>query len=256
MPRGARVLELGAGTGRLAIPLAQTGLTVTALDASAAMLAQLRAADAEQRVQTIEADMVDGLPPGPFDAVLVAYNTFFSGLLDPERQQACFAGVADRLAPRGSFVIEAFVPEDPPRSGDHVGIRSMTASAVVLSVSRHQPDQQQADGHFVELRDGEPVRLRPWAVRYATPAQLDEMAAVGRALAARPVGGRDRCAVRPPEPASHQRLPRRLDRLTAQGCNGHLGGGPYPGGQHEPDAPQPADRTVGHARRGAGRAAE
>jgi len=52
----------------------------------------------------------------------------------------------------------------------------MTASSVVLSVSRHQPDRQQADGHFVELRDGEPVRLRPWAVRYATPAQLDDMA--------------------------------------------------------------------------------
>ena len=163
--RGARVLELVAGTGRLAIPLSQTGLSVTALDASPAMLAQLRGADVEQRVQTLEADMVDGLPPGPFDAVLVAYNTFFSGLLDPGRQHDCFAGVAHRLAPRGSFVIEAFVPEDPPRSGDHVGIRSMTASAVVLSVSRHQPDRQQAEGHFVELRDGEPVRLR----RSATP---------------------------------------------------------------------------------------
>jgi SAM-dependent methyltransferase len=175
--RGARVLELGAGTGRLAIPLAQTGLAVTALDASAPMLARLRAADPDQRVETLQADMVDGLPPGPFDAVLVAYNTFFSGLLDPSRQRGCFAAVAARLAPKGSFVIEAFVPEDPPRSGDHVGIRSMTASAVVLSVSRHHPDHQQADGHFVELRDGEPVRLRPWAVRYATPAQLDEMAA-------------------------------------------------------------------------------
>jgi len=175
--RGARVLELGAGTGRLAIPLARTGLSVTALDASAAMLAQLRAADSDQRIEAIETDMVDGLPSGPFDAVLVAYNTFFSGLLDPGRQQACLAGVAARLSPKGSFVIEAFVPEDPPRSGDHVGIRSMTASAVVLTVIRHQPDRQQAEGHFVELRDGEPVRLRPWAVRYATPAQLDEMAA-------------------------------------------------------------------------------
>lgn len=175
--RGARVLELGAGTGRLAIPLAQTGLSVIALDASTAMLTQLRAADSEQRVETVEADMVEGLPPGPFDAVLVAYNTFFSGLLDPGRQRACLAGVAARLAPKGSLVIEAFVPDDPPRSGDHVGIRSMTATAVVLSVSRHQPDRQQAEGHFVELRDGEPIRLRPWAVRYATPSQLDEMAA-------------------------------------------------------------------------------
>lgn len=182
--RGARVLELGAGTGRLARPLAARGLEVVALDASEAMLARLRAADPDGRIGTIVGDMVDDLPPGPFDAVLVAYNTFFGGLLTAERQQACFAAVAARLAPGGSFVVEVFVPEEPPRSGDHVEIRSMTADEVVLSVSRHDPDRRAAEGQFIHLRDGHPVRLRPWSIRYATPDELDAMA-VGAGLTLR-----------------------------------------------------------------------
>lgn len=174
--RNARVLELGAGTGRLAIPLAQRRLDVVALDASPSMLARLRARDPECLVAIVEGDVVDEMPSGPFDAVLIAYNTFFGALLDADRQQACFAAVASRLAPKGTFVVEAFVPDDPPRSGSQVEVRSMTATEVVLSVSTHDAGDQRAHGHFVELRDGEPVRLRPWSVRYATPDQLDAMA--------------------------------------------------------------------------------
>ena len=92
------------------------------------------------------------------------------------RQQACFSAVAGRLATAGRFVIEAFVPEDPPRSGTVVGVRSMSSAEVVLSISVHDPDGQRAEGHFVQFTDGERVRLRPWSVRYAPPAELDAMA--------------------------------------------------------------------------------
>ena len=174
--RHARVLELGAGTGRLAVPLAARGLHVVALDASAAMLDRLRQRDPDGTVQVVTGDMVDDLPAGPFDAVLVADNTLFN-LEDATRQQACFAAVAARLAPKGSFLVEAFVPDDPPRGGSAVAVRSMTADEVVLSITVHAPADQRAEGHFVRLADGEPVRLRAWAIRYATPAQLDAMAA-------------------------------------------------------------------------------
>ncbi len=115
------------------------------------------------------------LPDGPFDAVLVAYNTIFN-LLDADRQRACFAAVAERLVPGGRFVVEAFVPDDEVIHGAEVGVRSMGVDHVVLSVSRHQPDSQRADGQFVEITEAGGVRLRPWSIRWATPAELDEMA--------------------------------------------------------------------------------
>ena len=170
------VLELGVGTGRLAIPLARAGRRVVGVDASPAMLERLRAADPDGLVDSIVGDMVDALPDGPFELAFVAYNTLFNLTGDGE-QQRCFDAVARRLTRGGHFVVEAFVPDEPPRHGDDVSIRSMAADRVVLLVSRHDGARQAAEGQFVELVDGGSVRLRPWSIRYATPAQLDAMAA-------------------------------------------------------------------------------
>jgi SAM-dependent methyltransferase len=174
------VLELGVGTGRLAVPLAEAGLArgvrVTGIDASQAMLDRLAWRDPGGLVEAVRGHMVDDLPPGPFGLVFVAYNTLFS-LTDDGAQQRCFATVAERLRPGARFVVEAFVPEDPPRGGDTVNVRSLAADRVVLSVSVTDPDRQTAEGQFVELSESGGVRLRPWSVRYATTAQLDVMAA-------------------------------------------------------------------------------
>lgn len=172
------VLELGIGTGRLAVPLAErlTSTTVIGIDSSVDMLDRLRRHGLPGNLRALRGDMVDDLPSGPFALVFVAYNTFFN-LLTPERQADCFRAVADRLAPRGRFVIEAFVPDDPPRDGDAIEIRTLAADRVVLSLSRHDADGQRADGQFVELTEAGGVRLRPWSIRYTTPAQLDALAA-------------------------------------------------------------------------------
>ena len=85
--------------------------------------------------------------------------------------------MAARLAPGGAFVLEAFVPEEPAREGSVIELRTMGADHVVLSVSRHDGAEQRAEGQFVELTEDHGVRLRPWAIRYSTPAQLDAMAA-------------------------------------------------------------------------------
>lgn len=168
------VLELGVGTGRLAIPLAARGVRVVGLDASAAMLDQLAANDPRRTVEAHLGNMVDDQPDGPFSVVFAAFNTFF-GLLDAKRQQQCFASVAQRLAPGGAFVIEAFVPE--PRSGSSVTVRSMTVDSVVLAVSTHDDETQTAQGQYISIDESGGVRLRPWAIRYATVEQLDAMAA-------------------------------------------------------------------------------
>ncbi len=180
---GGRVLELAIGTGRLALPIAARHIDVTGVDASPAMLAQLRDRDPGGAITTILGDMVDDLPDGPFDVALVAYNSLFN-LESAARQQACFAAVAARLALGGRFVVEAFVPDD--REGPVVAVRSMTTSDVVLSISEHDPQTQRAHGQFVQFVDGERVRLRPWSIRYAAPAELDAMAAAaGLSLADR-----------------------------------------------------------------------
>jgi SAM-dependent methyltransferase len=177
----APVLELGVGTGRLALPLAArlagTGRPVHGVDASADMVARLRAKAGAERVAVTVGDMAADEPPGPFGLVFVATNTFFN--LDSEAaQRACLASVARRLVPGGHLVVEASVPDvTTERARDHVGISSISVDRLVLTATREDRDGQVVTGHHVELVDGAPVRLRPWRIRWVTPGQLDGMAA-------------------------------------------------------------------------------
>ena len=180
---GGSVLELGVGTGRIAVPLATAGrdrgVTVTGLDSSQAMLDRLDARDPERLVERHLGNMAGPLPRGPYGLVVAAYNTLFN-LTSPAMQADCFRAVAAVLTPGGRCVVEAFVPDRPPsgsssRSTD-VSVRSLTTDRVVLSVSRQDPEQQVAEGQFVELTEAGGVRLRPWSIRYSSPAELDRMA--------------------------------------------------------------------------------
>ena len=172
---GGRVLELGVGTGRLAAPMSNAGLSVVGIDTSAAMLARISEHPGGDDVVAIHGDMVRDLPDANFDACLVAYNTLFN-LLDIAEQHRCFEAVAERLRPGGSFVVEAIVPDPTAPAGGNVSVRSIAADRVVLSVSDHQPHDQRTSGQFVELTEAGGVRLRPWAIRWATPDELDRMA--------------------------------------------------------------------------------
>lgn len=173
---GGRVLELGVGTGRLAIPLAARGVEVHGLDTSERMLERLAAKQGSAAVHVHQGDMVDHMPTGPFAVVFVAYNTFFN-LLSEERQRECCQQVATRLVDGGVFVIEAFVPDPHHDPASGVSVRSVAADRVVLSVSTADPDAQRAEGQYVDITEAGGVRLRPWSIRWATPAQIDEMAA-------------------------------------------------------------------------------
>ena len=170
------VLELGVGTGRLAIPLVRAGLRVTGIDSSAAMLERLAAKPGGALVETVAGDMAD--PPvgnRRFSLVFAAYNTLFN-LTGPGAQQACFEKVAALLTTDGRFVVEAFVP-DAERVGptDVVVPRQVAADRVVLSVTQSRPGDQTLLGQYIDItEDG--IRLRPWHIRYAGPDELDAMA--------------------------------------------------------------------------------
>ena len=177
---GGAVLELGVGTGRLAIPLAQRGLEVHGIDASPAMLERLaaKAGAAGVDVHAHHGDFadVDVTTPGGFAVVLVAFNTLFN-LPDAAAQRRCLRGVAERLRPGGHLVVEAFVPEpDAASPGGAVTPTVIEPDRVVLQVTQSDPGAQTVTGSVVSITE-EGIRLRPWRIRWATPAELDGMAA-------------------------------------------------------------------------------
>ncbi len=184
------VVELGCGTGRLAAPVRESGLPVVGLDSSVPML--VRSLTRAPGVPVVAADMAE--PPfraGCAAAVLVAFNTLFN-LPSSSLQRAALARASDLLRPDGIVVVEAFVPgPGASERSDHVDVVRLDAESVVLRVSRTDPDARTVSGHHVELRDGQPVRLRPWHLHYVDPAGLDRMAeASGLSLAERMGGWR------------------------------------------------------------------
>ncbi|HEX2272313.1 MAG TPA: class I SAM-dependent methyltransferase [Acidimicrobiales bacterium] len=173
---GARVLELGIGTGRLALPLAERGLEVHGIDSSPAMVDRLRAKPGGADVPVVIGDFVDvgSLVEGVYDLVLLPFNALFE-LLSQDEQCRCLAGAAARLAPDGALVVEALAPE-LTRLERSLTVTSLAADEVVLQATSHDPLTQVVRGHDVVLTETAPARLRPWAIRYATLPEIDLMA--------------------------------------------------------------------------------
>jgi ubiquinone/menaquinone biosynthesis C-methylase UbiE len=173
---GGRVLELGVGTGRVALPLSHRVRSLTGIDSSLEMLARLRSKDGASQLHLIEGDMAL-VPVGEdrFDLAYFSYNTFFN-LADVGRQQGCLDRLGKVLAPRGRLVIEGFVPDPEPdaRQGVVVPTR-MTVDSVVLTATIRDPADQTIMGQHIEFgKHG--VALHPWHIRYTRPEQLDELA--------------------------------------------------------------------------------
>ena len=180
---GTSVLELGIGTGRLAIPLADAGLAVTGVDASPAMVDRLRAKDGD-RIPVVVADFATVPVEGPFDVVLLAFNALLV-LTEEADQVACLR----RCAEVGRRVlVETFVPGDAaPSQG--VDVRHVDADSVHLSAFKVVDGV--VHGSIVSITEAG-IRLRPWRVRLATPAALDAVAAnAGLTVEARWSGWRE-----------------------------------------------------------------
>ena len=167
-------LELGIGTGRIALPLARRGVAVTGIDSSEAMVAKLRAKPGGDEIPVTIDDFADFHVDGRYSLVFVVYSTFFA-LLEADAQRRCFAAVADHLTSDGRFVIEAFVP-DPSRfvRDQHLEVRHIDLDSTVLSVSRHDGATQRVNSLLVRLADNS-VRTWPVRIRYSYPDELDAM---------------------------------------------------------------------------------
>ena len=175
LARRGPALELGIGTGRIAIPLARRGIAVHGIDASAAMVGKLRAKPGGAGIPVTIGNFAEVAVDSNFALVYVVFNTFF-GLLSQDDQVRCFGNVAKHLAQDGVFALEAFVP-DPKlfNHGQRMGIRHLQTGRVVLDASQHDPVNQRVTSQHVVIQETG-VKLFPVQIRYAWPSELDLMA--------------------------------------------------------------------------------
>ncbi len=166
-------LELGVGTGRIALPLAARGVPVHGIDLSEAMVARLRAKPDGDRVTVTIGDFATTRVPGSFSLAYLVFNTIMN-LTSQDEQVACFENVVAHLDPGGCFVVEVVVPQLqrlPP--GERV--RPFAVSAEHLGFDEYDVVSQGLVSHHWRLRGGE-WRARSLPFRYVWPAELDLMA--------------------------------------------------------------------------------
>jgi SAM-dependent methyltransferase len=169
------VLELGIGTGRIAIPLTATGLALHGIDASSAMVEKLRAKPGGESIPVTVGDFAEFDLEGRFSLVFVVFNTFF-GILEQLDQVRCFQCVAEHLAPGGRFLLECFVP-DLGRfdRGQRLAVSAIYSDGIRLEASLYDPVRQHVKGQVVSMTESG-SRFYPLQVRYAWPSELDLMA--------------------------------------------------------------------------------
>jgi SAM-dependent methyltransferase len=171
--RGGNALELGIGTGRIALPLAQRGVPVHGIDLSEAMVAKLRAKPGAERIGVTTGDFSATRVDATFTLAYLVANTIMN-LTTQDEQVACFRNVAAHLEPGGRFVIEVLVPRLqrlPP--GETYQIFDVSPQHV--GFDEYDVAQQGLVSHHYWIADGAVEVLSP-PFRYVWPSELDLMA--------------------------------------------------------------------------------
>jgi len=162
-----RALELGIGTGRIALPLSARGVRVVGIDLSEAMVARLRAKPGAERIEVAIGDFATVRVDGTFTVAYLVFNTI-GNLTTQEQQVACFRNAAAHLVTGGCFVIETGVPSDDP-------LRVFDLGDTHVGVDEYDAATQRLVSHHFTLVDGAWER-RSIAFRSVGPGELDLMA--------------------------------------------------------------------------------
>jgi SAM-dependent methyltransferase len=168
-----RALELGIGTGRIALQLAARGVPVHGIDMSRAMVARLRAKPGGEAIGVTIGDFSTTRVDGSFSVVYLVFNTIMN-LTNQDAQVACFANAAGHLAPDGRFVIEVAVP-DLRRLPPGQTVVPFHVSTDRWAYDEYNVATQRMTSNFVEIT-GDHGRYTSIPFRYVWPAELDLMA--------------------------------------------------------------------------------
>jgi len=166
-------LELGIGTGRIALPLTRRGVRVHGIDLSAAMVAQLRAKRGAESIDVTIGDFATTRVDGTFALAYLVFNTI-NNLTTQDDQVACFQNVAAHLEPGGCFVIEVGVPS-LRRLPFGETFRAFEVSETYLGVDEFDVANQGLVSHHFRAVDGR-FEKRSIPFRYVWPSELDLMA--------------------------------------------------------------------------------
>ena len=166
-------LELGIGTGRIALPLSQRGIPVHGIDLSEAMVARLRAKPGGDAIPVAIGDFATTTVDRMFTVAYLVFNTI-NNLTSQDEQVACFQNVAAHLELDGCFVIEVGVPQ-LQRLPPGETVRPFDVSANHLGFDEYDVASQGLISHHYSLVDGvwEAASI---PFRYVWPAELDLMA--------------------------------------------------------------------------------
>jgi SAM-dependent methyltransferase len=177
-------LELGIGTGRIAIPLAERGIRVHGIDLSEAMLARLRVKPGAEQIGVTIGDFATTTVEGLFSVAYLVFNTI-ENLTTQDQQVACFQNVASHLEPGGCFVIEVAVP-DLQRLPHGETFRIFDVSETHLGIDEYDVVKQGLISHHYYRTADRRFEESSGPFRYVWPAELDLMARIaGMTLRAR-----------------------------------------------------------------------
>lgn len=169
-------LELGIGTGRIALPLAARGVPVHGIDVSRAMVARLRAKPGGEAIPVTIGDFATAQAgePRSFALAYLVFNTI-NNLTTQDAQVACFRNAAAHLAPGGCFVVEVGVP--PLRSVPPGQNTLMFATGPkTWAWDEFDPATQAETGHYVRTAPDGSATHTTIPFRYVWPSELDLMA--------------------------------------------------------------------------------
>ena len=173
LARGASALELGIGTGRIALPLSRRGVRVHGIEASAAMVAHLLAKPGAVDIGVTIGDFATSTVDATFTLAYLVRNTI-TNLTSQHEQVQCFRNVANHLQPGGSFVVENYIPE-LQRLPHGETIHVFTATPTHLGFEEYDVATQIAVSHHYWVIDGQ-LESRSTRHRYVWPSELDLMA--------------------------------------------------------------------------------
>ena len=186
-------LELGIGTGRIALPLAATGIRVDGIDISPHVIAELRAQPGGDRINITMGDFADVPVEGAYRLIYVPFNSFFN-LLTQDDEVRCFQNVAAHLTDDGCFVIEGGMNTEflcGLQDYQYVRAENIQVDRVWIDVLSLDPvTQVLEENHVAFSADG--IRFNPVMQRYAWPAEMDLMARIAGLRLKERWGGWDR----------------------------------------------------------------